>query len=68
MQLDDERCWIVLAEWNEFVWPGPDLGRSAPGDMLIYERLPPRLFEKIRRRFITTVRAGKAAAVRRTNV
>ena len=29
--LDDARSWIVLAEANRFVWPGPDL-RPAAGD------------------------------------
>ncbi|HLZ84701.1 MAG TPA: growth inhibitor PemK, partial [Caulobacteraceae bacterium] len=23
--LDSARSWIVLSEWNEFIWPGPDL-------------------------------------------
>jgi hypothetical protein len=68
LRLDDGRCWIVLTEANEFQWPGPDLGHSAPGNALVYERLPPRFFEKVRHRFITAVKAGKAAAVRRTDV
>jgi len=25
--LDDARSWVMLSEWNEFVWPGPDLRR-----------------------------------------
>jgi prevent-host-death family protein len=25
LKLDDARSWVVLSEWNEFVWPGPDL-------------------------------------------
>ena len=68
LRLDDERCWIVLSETNEFRWPGPDLGHSAPGGGLIYERLPPRFFDTIRQRFVAAVKAGKAAPVRRTNV
>ena len=32
LKLDAERSWIVLSEWNEFVWPGPDLRRGAGGD------------------------------------
>ena len=31
LQLDDARSWVVLSEWNEFVWPGPDL-RRLPGN------------------------------------
>jgi hypothetical protein len=30
--LDDSQSWIVLTEWNEFVWPGPDL-RPIPGKL-----------------------------------
>ena len=30
LKLDTQRSWIVLSEWNEFIWPGPDL-RRAPG-------------------------------------
>ena len=66
LRLDEGRCWIVLSEWNEFQWPGPDLRRAAPGDSLIYERLPPRLFEKTRRRFIDLARAGRSRVVKRT--
>ena len=66
LRLDDERCWIILSETNEFHWPGPDLGHSAPGNALVYERVPPRLFEKIRQRFIAAITAGQSARVRRT--
>lgn len=24
LNLDDASSWVVLSEWNEFVWPGPD--------------------------------------------
>jgi hypothetical protein len=30
LKLDDVPSWVVLTEWNEFVWPGPDL-RRLPG-------------------------------------
>jgi len=66
LQLDDERCWIVLGEANIFYWPGMDLCRSAPGDSLVYERVPPRLFEKVRREYLALARAGRARAVKRT--
>ena len=32
LELDDERSWIVLTEANRFIWPGPDLRPSTPGD------------------------------------
>ncbi len=66
LRLDDERCWIVVGEANVFHWPGPDLGHSAPGDSLVYERVPPRFFEKVRQEFVTQVRAGRMLAVKRT--
>jgi len=31
LRLDSERSWVILSEWNEFIWPGPDL-RRGPGD------------------------------------
>jgi hypothetical protein len=30
LRLDAERSWVMLSEWNEFIWPGPDV-RRAPG-------------------------------------
>ena len=26
--LDAARSWVMLSEWNEFIWPGPDLRRA----------------------------------------
>jgi hypothetical protein len=66
--LDDARSWVVLTEWNEFFWPGPDI-RPAPGR---YDRsfasgvLPPGLFTIIRERLLDLVREGAVAAVPRT--
>jgi hypothetical protein len=31
-RLDADRSWVVLSEWNEFVWPGPDVRRAPGGD------------------------------------
>lgn len=46
--LDLERSWIILDEFNVFVWPGFDLrpikGKHGRVD---YGFLPPRLFEKM---------------------
>lgn len=66
LRLDDERSWIVLSEANEFHWPGPDLGHSAPGNALVFERLPPRFFEIVRQAFVGIARAGRARGVQRT--
>lgn len=68
LQLDDERSWVVLTEWNEFAWPGPDL-RRLPGsaDLSVsYGMLPPRLFAAIRERFLAIAKAGGALRVPRS--
>jgi hypothetical protein len=46
LQLDDARSWIVFSEWNEFIWPGPDLRRrrGASDASVAYGMLPPGLF------------------------
>lgn len=56
---------MVLSEWNEFVWPGPDL-RRPPGadDASVAYGMPPGLFATIRERFLALVNSGAAAQVR----
>lgn len=42
LRLDSERSWLICAELNRFVWPGPDLrpiSRRAPGNF-VYGMLP----------------------------
>ena len=66
--LDSERSWIVLNEFNDFIWPGPDL-RFLPGkgpESAAYGFLPPQLLRVVRDRFLTAIRAKKAARVART--
>jgi hypothetical protein len=68
LRLDSERSWVILSEWNEFIWPGPDL-RRAPGDderSVAYGILPPGLFASIRGRFLALFRAGRGRPVTRT--
>jgi hypothetical protein len=66
--LDDDRSWVVLTEANRFVWPGPDLRPSQPGDAgsVAYGPLPYRLFEDIRLKFIAALKASAARTVQRT--
>jgi len=61
--LDAERSWIVLDEFNEFVWPGFDL-RSVPGKPSCYDYgfLPPALFAKIVERILELRRSGRAVS------
>jgi hypothetical protein len=66
--LDTERSWIVLDEFNDFIWPGPDL-RFLPGkgpESVVYGFLPPRLLRVVRDRFLAAVRTKRAARVART--
>ena len=66
--LDDARSWVVLSEWNEFVWPGPDLRRLPGADesSVAYGMAPPSLYAIIRDRFLALARSRAAARVRRT--
>lgn len=66
--LDADRSWVVLSEWNEFIWPGPDLRRAPGGDAssAAYGMLPPGLFATIRDRFLALATAGRARRVPRT--
>ena len=68
LHLDDARSWVILSEWNEFVWPGPDLRRvhGATDASVAYGILPPALFAAIRDRFLAIANSGKARQVPRT--
>jgi len=68
LRLDSERSWIIVSEWNEFLWPGPDLRPSTRhGERgVAYGFLPRGLFAKVRNRFLATVEAGRAERVART--
>lgn len=66
--LDAGRSWIVVAESNDFVWPGPDL-RPVPGPdpaSVAYGFLPPRFFNAVRERFLEHARKARARTVKRT--
>ena len=68
LRLDAERSWVVLSEWNEFTWPGPDVRRAPGGDesSVAYGMLPPGLFAIIRDRFLALMTARRARRVPRT--
>jgi hypothetical protein len=68
LRLDRDRSWVVVSEWNEFQWPGPDLrrvGRNADASVA-YGFLPRGFFKTVRDRFVAAIEAGRAAQVRRT--
>jgi hypothetical protein len=67
--LDDERSWVVLSEWNECLWPSPDLRRTSrrKDASVAYGFLPPKFFDHLRRRFVNLVEKRKARRVARTD-
>jgi hypothetical protein len=65
--LDAARSWIVLSEFNEFVWPGFDLARI-PGrntNAFVYGFLTPGFFASVRDRWLALDAAGKSQSVPR---
>jgi hypothetical protein len=68
LRLDSDRSWVVLSEWNDFSWPGPDLRRAVGGDegSIAYGMLPPGLFNSIRDQFLAIVGRRGARRVPRT--
>lgn len=63
--LDSERSWIVLDDFNEFLWPGYDL-RPLPGKAGKYDYgfLPPALFKQIVGKILELRRKGLAVTPR----
>lgn len=65
--LDAARSWIVLSEFNEFVWPGFDL-EIIPGRrprIVAYGFLTPGFFAGLRDRWLALDAAGKIQSVPR---
>jgi hypothetical protein len=66
--MDEAPSWIVVTEYNEFVWPGPDL-RPIPDSVdgsVAYGLLPPRLFEAVRNALLENIRGQRTRPVKRT--
>jgi hypothetical protein len=47
LRLDDDPSWIIVAEGNEFLWPGHDLRKLPHSDRFDYGFLPPRFFNQV---------------------
>jgi hypothetical protein len=45
--LDDDPSWIIVAEGDEFLWPGYDLRNLPHSDRYDYGFLPPRFFNQV---------------------
>lgn len=63
---DDTRSWIVIAEGNEFVWPGYDLRKVPKTDSYEFGFLPPRQFKQVRDAFVAFHKAGQVKTTPRT--
>ena len=65
--LDAARSWVVLSEFNEFVWPGFDLriipGRAPP--TMAYGFLSAGFFKSLRDRWLALDAADKSETVSR---
>lgn len=65
--LDAAPSWVVLSEFNEFLWPGFDL-RFVPGAnprTVAYGFLPSGFFAQMRDRWLDLCKGGKARSVSR---
>lgn len=57
--LDDDRSWIIVAEGNEFLWPGYDLRQRPHSDRYDYGFLPPRFFNRVVEAFVACHKTGR---------
>lgn len=64
--LDGERSWIILDDFNEFVWPGYDL-RPVPRKPGCYDYglMPPLLFKQVIEKIFKLKREGRVFATSR---
>jgi len=68
LDLGDDRCWIIVDEYNLFTWPGPDIrpirrrGEISPR----YGFIPGKLLERVRGRLTEIARTGRLKATKRT--
>ena len=64
--LDEARSWIVVAEGNEFVWPGHDLRKVPTTGRYEYGFLPPRFVSQVQAAFVACHRQGLSPLTPRT--
>ena len=66
--LDSACSWIVFAEANDFVWPGPDLRPAVNGDLssIVYGMLPPRFLAVVKEKVLQAHRLRRMHGVKRT--
>ncbi len=68
LELDAERCWIMVTELNRFLWPGPDVRPIQRGKELtpFYGTLPEKLFRPVLEAVIARAEAGALRAAKRS--
>jgi hypothetical protein len=66
--LDDDRSWVVLSEYNRFVWPGPDLRpiSRTNNDQYDYGFLPPKLFDQLKIKMLEQIKKQQVRTTTRT--
>ena len=64
--LDEQRSWIIAADLNRFVWPGPDL-RAAGSGRAAFGLLPTVLFHEVKEKVLALARAGQVKLTGRTS-
>jgi hypothetical protein len=52
LKLDDERSWILVDEYNQFLWPGYDLQPAGRSQSPVYGFLPQRFFQHVIESFL----------------
>ncbi len=64
--LDGERSWVILDDFNDFIWPGYDL-RPVPGKPGRYDYgvMPPVLFDQMVARIFEIQREGRVFSASR---
>lgn len=65
--LDDERSWVILSEFNAFMWPGSDLSPvpQREPDTFVYGRLSKGFFTRVLFQVQTLIRAKRVGRVGR---
>lgn len=64
--LDNARSWVVISEYNQFTWPGPDLRRigDRSESSIAYGFLPPNFFGELQRRYLALGPSGSQRVTR----
>lgn len=59
LKLDQERSWIFIDEYNQFLWPGYDLRPAGSSGSPVYGFLPQRFFQHLIETFLAQPRSTR---------